>query len=76
MAFEFCELTMTLEIPFLSTLPCYLTEIAIVGNPIDPSFSYNDIRKPCGSMITCNEETGLNFYINSAKFRPFIHAKG
>jgi hypothetical protein len=35
-AYDICQYMMLTEIPFLSSALCYLSEIAILGNPVYP----------------------------------------
>ena len=67
---------MLTEIPFLGQAVCYLSELAISGNPIYPKFNYFDIRGTCDNPFTCYDTNGLSLYINSAKFRQIVGGYG
>ena len=66
---------MLTEIPFLSSVLCYLSELAIVGNPVYPSFNYNDVRKQCNNAFTCYDVTdNLGMFANSGSFKKNVSA--
>lgn len=67
---------MLLEIPVISPLVCYLSEIPIIGNPIYPVFNTYDIRDECHSPLDCNPDLGLSLYITSGKMKPIIRGGG
>jgi len=76
LGFQLCQYMMLTEIPFLGQAVCYLSELAISGNPIYPKFNYFDIRGTCDNPFTCYDTNGLSLYINSAKFRQIVGGYG
>ena len=69
MAYKLCEFTMLIEIPILSQLSCYFAELAIIGNPVYPSFNPFDFKKQCEHPFTCYDNYDLALFINNGPFR-------
>jgi cathepsin A (carboxypeptidase C) len=69
---------MLTEVPFLSSALCYLSEFAILGNPVYPQFNLYDIRKgECTTAFSCYDyNQALGMYVNSGKMRSVLAGLG
>lgn len=74
LGYKVCEFMMLTEIPILSQLVCYMSELAIIGNPIYPKFNTFDIKKPCDHALTCYDNYDLALFIDNGPFRRLTGA--
>jgi len=65
---------MLTEIPIISQFVCYLSELAIVGNPIYPNFNMFNVKEPCNHLLTCYDNYDLALFIDNGPFRRLTGA--
>jgi hypothetical protein len=67
---------MLLDFPFLSQSVCYLSELAIIGNPIYPNFNIYDVKEECKNPFSCYDNAGLKMFVGSSMFKPIVGGYG
>lgn len=73
--YHFCQYTMILGIPLVSSTVCMMTGFSI-ALPVYPEFNMYDIREPCVEPGLCYPEDHLEEVLNSELFRTKFNITG
>ena len=66
--YQFCRVSLILELPFLTTFLCQMTGASIL-TPVYPDFNVYDVREPCVTPGLCYPDDHLWEVVNTEEYR-------